>query len=246
MAAASTEGYFPRSYVEIIPSSSSGSSTTNVTSASPPSWQIYEEYAWFSPVDRIMADLILSRIPNGLASTIFMVRCRQEGGFAISIKYNGAIDHIKVNVHSLSELVSGSTANSSAAAADSLSASSSVYSIDQQNNFNSIQSLVNFYSQNQLKDNFPQLDTTLGVPFRKALPAPISVATAMHDYNPLVNPNNTGEQIELKRGRRYSVLSKEANGWWSVFNAEGLIGYVPGSYLLEIVNTANRVQNSDP
>ena len=70
-----------------------------------------------------------------------------------------------------------------------------IFSIDQQHNFNSIIGLVNYYSQNILKDNFPQLDTTLGVAYRDALPPPIGIATAMHDYNPIVNPNNTGDQV---------------------------------------------------
>lgn len=84
-----------------------------------------------------------------------------------------------------------------------------------------------------LKDNFPQLDTTLGMPYRQALPQPISSAIAMHDFTPQSATNITGEQIELVKMQRYYVLNKELNGWWRVFNQEGLIGYVPGSYLNE-------------
>jgi len=38
---------------------------------------------------------------------------------------------------------------------------SAFYSIDQRN-FSSVVSLVKFYCQNTLKENFPQLETTLG------------------------------------------------------------------------------------
>lgn len=56
----------------------------------------------------------------------------------------------------------------------------------------------------------------------------------MYDYNPLVNPHNTGEQIELKKSYKYFILNKEVNGWWRVYNQEGLIGYAPATYLQEI------------
>ena len=190
-----------------------------------------EELPWFAPVDRLTADTILSRIPNHESLTLFMVRCRQEGGYAISIKYKGMVDHIKINVNFLNDPAMLHDANSEANAA--ACALQPVYSIDQQHNFNSILALVNYYSQNILKDNFPQLDTTLGVAYREALPQPIDFAFAMHDYNPIINPNNTGEQIELKRLHKYFILNKEVNGWWRVFNQDGLIGYVPGSYLRE-------------
>ena len=194
-----------------------------------------EECAWFAPVDRLTADSILSRIPNSESQTIFMVRCRQEGGYAISIKYKGLpVEHIKINLNYIND-------PSSTAISSSLNESNEnnstmvqpVFSIDQQHTFNSILNLVSYYSQNSLKENFPQLDTTLGLPYREALPPPIGFACAMHDYNPIINPNNTGEQIELKKLNKYFILNKEINGWWRVFNQDGHIGYVPGSYLLE-------------
>lgn len=57
-----------------------------------------DDYPWYSPVDRSLAELILSRLTHDPAQTLFMVRRRQEGGYAISIKYNGAVDHIKINL----------------------------------------------------------------------------------------------------------------------------------------------------
>ncbi len=220
------EGFFPAIYVEIVkavPTTPSGETVERRHVLSN-----LDEYPWFSPVDRNMADLILSRVPNDIRKTIFMVRCRIEtGGYAISIKHNGAIDHIKINEQLLTELGPSTGGRAS---------NQSIYSIDQQHNFGSVQSLVNYYSASVLRDNFPQLDTTLGVAFRLALPMTVGIGTAMHDYNPNDNPHNTGEQIELKKGRKYFVLGKEPNGWWRVYNSDGLIGYVPGSYLTETLS----------
>ena len=223
------EGYFPRRHVKILPTQVKQANTP-ASSSTPPLNVNLEECAWFAPVDRLTADTILSRIPNPETVTLFMVRCRQEGGYAISIKYKGIVDHIKINVNFINDPVLLNEANNES---NLQCAIQPVYSIDQQHNFNSILGLVSYYSQNILKDNFPQLDTTLGVAYREALPPPIGFASAMHDYNPIINPNNTGEQIELKKLNKYFILNKEINGWWRVFNQDGLIGYVPGSYLLE-------------
>ncbi len=95
------EGYFPSSYVK----SYSGDMRKNSLSVCPVSVKNnLEEYSWFAPVDRNTADLILNRIQNFPSQTLFMVRCRQEGGYAVSIKFNGVVDHIKINVTYLDSL----------------------------------------------------------------------------------------------------------------------------------------------
>lgn len=223
-SAGKDEGYFPSRYVKLYFDNIKETSSPRTNST-------LDDFPWFAAVDRQTADLILSRIPNKPSQTIFMVRCRQEGGYAISIKFNRLVEHIKINVNyldSISAQLQNMNLNSD------LANTTAFYSIDQRN-FSSLVNLVKYYSQNSLKDNFPQLETTLGLAFRDALPIPISIAVAIYDYNPLLNPNNTGEQIELKRFNKYYVLNKELNGWWRVYNLEGLIGYVPGGYLEETV-----------
>jgi guanine nucleotide exchange factor VAV len=222
------EGYFPVSFVEMVRVAITPGPDASQPDRRQTALQKLTDCAWFAPVDRNMADLILTRIPNDPRKTLFMVRYRVEtGGYAISIKHSEThIDHIKIN--------ETSRVDSGASSRTSVQASQTIYSIDQQRNFDSIQSLVNYYSTHSLRDNFPQLDTTLGTPYRLELPMAVGVGTAEYDFNPQDNPNNTGEQIELKKGRKYFVLGKEKNGWWRVYNSEGLIGYVPGSYLNEI------------
>ena len=85
---------------------------------------------------------------------------------------------------------------------------------------------------NRLEENFPQLKTTLGIPYRNALPAHISEAVAVHDYD--AKRMSTGVEIQLIKDHHYWVLSKDAMGWWKVYNSDGLIGYAPGNYLREI------------
>jgi hypothetical protein len=226
-----TEGYFPRRHVRVVklPLTSSSSLTDPLTNIN------LDDYPWFSPVDRSLAELILNRLSHvDPAQTLFMVRRRQEGGYAISIKYNGAVDHIKINLQDINNSPTQFViSNSSDSPQPQISSEAYVFSIDQQHNFDSIVALVNYYSIHTLKENFPQLDTTLGMPYKQALPAPMSVAVAQHDYDPQSMSNCSGEQIELVKMQRYYVLKKEPNGWWRVFNHDGLIGYVPGSYLLE-------------
>lgn len=232
------EGHFPSSYVRVFSNDTKKNSISSMNSMK----NNLDEYPWFAPVDRNTADLILNRIQNFPAQTLFMVRCRQEGGYAISIKCNGLVDHIKINVTYLDSLGNNHTVNNlSSTLQQSLSlnsngsietTTSAFYSIDQRN-FSSVVGLVKFYCQNTLKENFPQLETTLGMPYREALPIPISIAIAMHDYDPLTNPNNTGEQIDLRTLGKYYILNKEPNGWWRVYNSDGLIGYAPGGYLQE-------------
>jgi hypothetical protein len=215
------EGFFPRNYVEIIESPIANRASRDPRLSN--HINSLEEFAWFSPVDRETANNILTRLPNEPDKTVFMVRYRVEtGGYAISIKYKGVIDHIRINVQKLADLT-----------VTQPSQNNSVFSIDQQHNFNSVQSLVNYYSQHMLKEYFPQLDTTLGLPFRRALPMAVGVSTAKYDYSPSENQINSSEQIELKRGRRYFVLAKEANGWLRLYNSDGLIGYAPSSYFNE-------------
>jgi hypothetical protein len=153
------EGYFPSSYVRIYTGDAKKSSSLSTIS----SRNNLEEYSWFAPVDRITADLILNRIQNFPAQTLFMVRCRQEGGYAISIKCNGLVDHIKINVTHLDTLGNtlGSRVSSMNLNGTAEPTTSAFYSIDQRN-FSSVVGLVKFYCQNTLKENFPQLETTLG------------------------------------------------------------------------------------
>ncbi len=81
------EGFFPSSYVKVyLGDMRIKDSTSEVKKG-------LEDYSWFARVDRQTAVLILNRIQNS-PMAIFMVRCSQKGGYAVSIKFNGVISHI--------------------------------------------------------------------------------------------------------------------------------------------------------
>ncbi len=129
----STEGYFPKSYISFDISESPGVA---------PSMDLIENRAWYAKVDREKADLILNRIQIQPLQAIFLVRPRQEGDFAISIKYE-KVEHIKI--HTLKN-------------ADN---TTSVCLVEQKQ-FSSVIDLVLFYMEHTLEENFPQLRTNLG------------------------------------------------------------------------------------
>ena len=180
------------------------------------------EHAWFARVDRTLAHLILIRINQPLGQTLFMVRCSDDTGYAISIKQSGVVHRIKINVRS------GDGASASPITA------TTTYSIDEQRAFDSIQSLVAYYSHNALTENFPQLDGTLGTAFRDALPPSVGRALAVHDFTPTAAQMSTSELIELRKNAIYHVVNKQLNDWWRVYNHDGLLGYAPKSYLYEL------------
>ena len=175
-----------------------------------------DNYDWYSSVKREVARKIFDRIDEYILAKknsvpVFMVLPSNiEGDYAITIKYKGNLENIRVETKR-NEMTAVS------------------YSIDGWNrSFNSIQSLVSYYSLHALSNaGYSKLDTTLGLSFRNALPNLIAIAIAKYDYMPSEQAN----QIPLKIGQRYFVIEKKINKWWNVYNTDGLIGYVPGEYL---------------
>lgn len=221
-----TEGCFPKNYVQALksPPNYSERSTINGIETISSNHSVgdfevksIEHSSWYSACERESAETILNRVPNPVDVAIFLVRPRNEGGYAISIKFNSKVEHIRIHV--LKFLLSDGRESANVC-------------LVEQVQFPSIQDLIAHYMVNKLEDNFPQLKTTLGIPFRSALPPIISEAIAIHDYD--AKRNSTGVEIQLVKDREYWVLSKDAMGWWKVYNSDGLIGYAPGNYLREI------------
>jgi hypothetical protein len=218
VGAGTTEGCFPKNYVQAI---KNYMSKTDLDSTISPiigekELKNVESYSWYVACERDTADTILNRVPNQIDTTIFLVRPRNEGGYAISIKYNTKVEHIRIHVLKFLTTDGRETLN---------------VCLVEQYQFPSIEELVAHYMVNSLEDNFPQLKTSLGIPYRDALPTPKCETFALHDYDP--KRMSTGVEIELKKDKRYWVLSKDAMGWWKVYNSDGLIGYAPGNYLQE-------------
>ena len=220
------EGCFPKNYVQALKTAGNYSdrSTINGIETISSSHTLadievksIENSSWYVACERESSETILNRVPNAADVAIFLVRPRNEGGYAISIKFNSKVEHIRIHV--LKFLLSDGRESANVCLVEQLQ-------------FPSIQELIAHYMVNRLEDNFPQLKTTLGIPFRSALPAVISEAIAIHDYD--AKRMSTGVEIQLVKDREYWVLSKDAMGWWKVYNSDGLIGYAPGNYLREI------------
>ena len=230
-SSSTSEGCFPRNHVQIIKESSNysqriqvlgntvGDTTTSSVTGRIGELEIksIENSSWYVACERESAETILNRVPSTPDSAIFLVRPRNEGGYAISIKFNSKVEHIRIHVLKFVTPEGRESVN---------------VCLVEQIQFPSIQELISHYMANRLEDNFPQLKTTLGIPFRNALPQAISEAIALHDYD--AKRMSTGVEIELVKDREYWVLSKDTMGWWKVYNSDGLIGYAPGNYLREI------------
>ena len=168
-----------------------------------------EIYSWYLECDKNLALVILDRIQNFSMSkvTFFMVRFRKEAGYAISISLNNKIRNIKINPIIKNDMI--------------------YYSIDNHRYFKSITELINFFIKNSLVTYFPDIDTTLGKPYREVLPEPSYWIISPNDYSPdgdyLESKN---QEILVKKGSEYFVL-QEYEHWVYVFNSDGLLGYVP-------------------
>uniref|UniRef100_A0A2K5II41 Proto-oncogene vav n=1 Tax=Colobus angolensis palliatus TaxID=336983 RepID=A0A2K5II41_COLAP len=99
-------------------------------------------HLWYAgPMERAGAESILANRSDGT----FLVRQRVKDAaeFAISIKYNVEVKHIKIMT------------------------AEGLYRITEKKAFRGLTELVEFYQQNSLKDCFKSLDTTLQFPFKE-------------------------------------------------------------------------------
>nr|XP_012416097.1 PREDICTED: proto-oncogene vav isoform X1 [Odobenus rosmarus divergens] len=99
-------------------------------------------HLWYAgPMERAGAESILTNRSDGT----FLVRQRVKdtAEFAISIKYNVEVKHIKIMT------------------------AEGLYRITEKKAFRGLTELVEFYQQNSLKDCFKSLDTTLQFPFKE-------------------------------------------------------------------------------
>ena len=221
------EGYFPKMCAEKI-------EKTNELSY----------FSWYLAGDRDLATKILNRlIPFTDSKSTFLVRSRAkvENSFAISFTHNSKVKHLKINQETLDssflkydEQPANQTAYNCGYFATEpgvgtknnnlLDGVSSFYSIDKRK-FTSISDLVIFYSFNSLKECVRDFDAKLEYSFRDFFPKPKHTVIAKHDYAPA--GENIQYQIEVVPNHKYFVLNDEDKCWYYVFDANGLLGYVP-------------------
>ncbi|XP_064416272.1 proto-oncogene vav [Latimeria chalumnae] len=171
-------------------------------------------FPWYAgPMERGEAQSLLNNRSDGT----YLVRQRVKdcGEYAISIKFNLEVKHIKVTT------------------ADGL------YRVTDKKAFKGLIELVDFYQRNSLKECFKTLDTSLQYPFKEpekksvARSAERSVkyygtAKARYDFSA-----RDRQELSLKEGDIIKILSKKGqSGWWKG-EVYGKVGLFPSNYVDE-------------
>ncbi|KAI4833342.1 hypothetical protein KUCAC02_016250 [Chaenocephalus aceratus] len=176
---------------------------------------------WFAGnMDRTAAkNLLLSR-----SDGTFLVRQKDGGEFAISIKFNMDIRHIKIT------------------------STDGLYRINDKKAFKGIMEMIQFYQKNSLKEYFKDVDTTLLTPFKQpeqsnssnnaqnatpnATPGGslkcLGVVQARYNFSP-----RDRSELSLREGDTIKIISKKGHsGWWKG-EVYGRVGYFPANYVEE-------------
>uniref|UniRef100_A0A8C5NBC8 Vav guanine nucleotide exchange factor 3 n=1 Tax=Gouania willdenowi TaxID=441366 RepID=A0A8C5NBC8_GOUWI len=138
------------------------------------------------PMERLQAE---TELINRVSST-YLVRHRSKEitEYAISIKYNNDVKHIKIL------------------------AKDGCFHIAENKKFGSI-FLIEYYKRHSLREGFRSLDTTLQFPYREAENASLllmGVAIARYDFS-----SRDTRELSLQEGDVVKIYTKTgANGWW--------------------------------
>uniref|UniRef100_A0A8C2ZJQ0 Vav guanine nucleotide exchange factor 3 n=1 Tax=Cyclopterus lumpus TaxID=8103 RepID=A0A8C2ZJQ0_CYCLU len=144
------------------------------------------------PMERLQAE---AELINRVNSTYLVRhRSREYTEYAISIKYNNDVKHIKI-----------------------LTKDGCFY-IAENKKFRSILELIEYYKHHSLREGFRSLDTTLKFPYQEPenaamqlfTPKVIGVAIARYDFS-----SRDTRELSLQEGDVVKIYTKSgANGWW--------------------------------
>uniref|UniRef100_A0A7N8XRR3 Vav 3 guanine nucleotide exchange factor b n=1 Tax=Mastacembelus armatus TaxID=205130 RepID=A0A7N8XRR3_9TELE len=156
-------------------------------------------HGWFrfaGPMERYQAEVELQDREN----STYLVRHRSKEctEYAISIKFNDKVKHIKI-----------------------LTKDGCFY-IAESRLFKTVLDLVEYYKQHSLKEGFSSLDTTLQVPYRELSngnmprlsvsvfsPRVVGIAVARYDFC-----SRDTRELSLLQGDIIKIYTKMSNGWW--------------------------------
>ncbi|XP_059494191.1 guanine nucleotide exchange factor VAV2 isoform X4 [Stegostoma tigrinum] len=205
-------GWFPGSYVKPCPVDSRHF-------IKPPSKEPdYSIYPWFAGnLERGQADNLLKAHISG--TYLIRERTAEAERFAISIRFNDEVKHIKV-----------------------VEKDNWIH-ITEAKKFESLLELVEYYQTHSLKESFKQLDTALRFPYKqrdKAVqrsnsrtsvfnPRPIGMATARYNF-----AARDMRELSLQEGDTVKIFNKIGGdqGWWKG-EANGKVGWFPSTYVDE-------------
>ncbi|XP_072525083.1 guanine nucleotide exchange factor VAV3b isoform X2 [Salminus brasiliensis] len=170
----------------------------------------YSSQLWYAGLmERHHAELELIEREN--STYLIRHRSRECSEYAISIKYNDEVKHIKI-----------------------LTKDGCFY-IAEGRTFKTMLGLVEYYKQHSLREGFRSLDTTLKLPYRAAsgdsptvfCPRVVSIALARYDFS-----SRDMRELSLQVGDIVKIYTKCANGWWRG-EVNGRVGWFPSTYVEE-------------
>ncbi|XP_058497334.1 proto-oncogene vav-like isoform X1 [Solea solea] len=174
-------------------------------------------FNWFAGnMDRTAAKNLLMSRSDGT----FLVRQKDGGEFAISIKFNMDIRHIKITT------------------------TEGLFRINDKKAFKGLVELIQFYQKNSLKEYFKDVDTTLRMPYKQpeqsnssnntqnttpgASMKSFGVARARYDFSA-----RDRSELSLREGDTIKIISKKGHsGWWRG-EVYGRVGLFPANYVEE-------------
>ncbi|CAJ1054043.1 proto-oncogene vav isoform X1 [Xyrichtys novacula] len=174
-------------------------------------------FSWFAGnMDRTAAKNLLMSRSDGT----FLVRQKDAGEFAISIKFNMDIRHIKIT------------------------STEGLYRINEKKAFKGLIELIQFYQKNSLKEYFKEVDTTLCTPYKQPEQSfspnntpnitpggsikSFGVARARYDFSA-----RDRSELSLREGDTIKIISKKGHsGWWKG-EVYGRVGLFPANYVEE-------------
>ncbi|XP_062834008.1 guanine nucleotide exchange factor VAV3 isoform X2 [Anolis carolinensis] len=193
----------------------------------------YSSQTWYAgTMERLQAE---TELINRVNST-YLVRCRtkESGEYAISIKYNNEVKHIKIFTREC------------------------FFHIAENRKFRSLMELVEYYKHHSLKEGFRSLDTTLQYPYKECENLLDQRSNrASTNYYSFVPPSSTPfwsvlspkvlgiaiarydfcardmRELSLLKGDVVKIYTKiSANGWWRG-EVNGRVGWFPSTYVEE-------------
>ncbi|XP_022613720.1 guanine nucleotide exchange factor VAV3-like isoform X2 [Seriola dumerili] len=178
----------------------------------------YSAQLWFAgPMERYQAEVEL--LDRGNSTYLVRHRSKECTEYAISIKFNDKIKHIKI-----------------------LTKDGCFY-IAESRLFKTVLDLVEYYKQHSLKEGFSSLDTTLQVPYREPSngnmpraitmagsvfsPRVVGIAVARYDFS-----SRDTRELSLLQGDIIKIYTKMSSGWWKG-EVDGRVGWFPSTYVEE-------------
>uniref|UniRef100_A0A3B3V0Z6 Osteoclast-stimulating factor 1 n=1 Tax=Poecilia latipinna TaxID=48699 RepID=A0A3B3V0Z6_9TELE len=164
----------------------------------------YSSQLWFAGLmERYQAEVEL--IDRGNSTYLVRHRSKDCNEYAISIKFNDKVKHIKI-----------------------LTKDGCFY-IAESRLFKTVLDLVEYYKKHSLKEGFSSLDTTLQVPYRELSNGNmiVGIAVARYDFS-----SRDTRELSLQQGDTIRIYTKMTNGWWRG-EVDGKVGWFPSTYVDE-------------